>query len=168
MLDLETPGEFLLLDADRAGPHRPRVQQLDGNPDDLADGSPFRLEGRPRGEPQPQLLEPGLQVGVVLLRGIDARFVDRVPVEGEPGTVVGLHLVRDSDVGVQVRVAGPGVTVGERGGDQPARGDLSDTAGAPACEDGVLLQPVEGVGDRLVMGLADQGSELRVGQCPEC
>lgn len=98
VLVLETPGEFLLLDPDRASPDRPCVQQFDGNPDDLADGPPSRLDRRTRGEPETQLLEPGLEVGVVLLGGIHARLVERVAVDGQPGAVVGLDLVRDRDV----------------------------------------------------------------------
>jgi hypothetical protein len=49
-----------------------------------------------------------------------------VAVDGQPAPVEGLHLVDEGDVGVQVRVTGPGVAVGERGRDQPGDVDLPD------------------------------------------
>lgn len=57
--------------------------------------------------------------------------------------------------------------MGERCGDQPAGGDLSDPASTLTGEQGVAFDPVEGVGDRLVVGLPDQGGEVGIGQCPQ-
>ena len=56
-----------------------------------------------------------LQGGVVGLRRRHGGFEQHPAVDGQPASVEGLHLVRDGDVGVQVRVTGSGVAVGERG-----------------------------------------------------
>lgn len=72
----------------------------------------------------------------VLYRSLaaDGRLEQDTPIQGQPATIQGLHLVRDRDVGVQVRVAGAGVTVGERGRDQPCDVDLPDAGAAGAGE----------------------------------
>jgi hypothetical protein len=72
------------------------------------------------GNPHPKYRgEVVLQRGVVRLRGRDFRGVQDATVDRQPPPAQGLHLVRDRDMGVQVRVAGARVAVGERGGDQP-------------------------------------------------
>ena len=84
--------------------------------------------GRSRGSPSarsakrtPRLVaEMVFQGGVVGLRRRHRRLEQHPSVDGQPASVEGLHLVRDSDVGVQVRVPGSGVAVGERGRDQAA------------------------------------------------
>ena len=57
--------------------------------------------------------EFGLQHGVVVLGRGHLRREQHPPVQGEPAPVEGLHLVRHRDMGVQVRVPGAGVAVGE-------------------------------------------------------
>ena len=79
----------------------------------------------------------------------------------------GLHLVRDGDVGVQVRVAGAGVAVGERGRDQPRYVDLTDPVGARPGEQGVLLDERQRVGDGRVVGPFDLRRHLRSGDRPQ-
>jgi hypothetical protein len=48
-------------------------------------------------------------------------------------------LVRHNDVGVQIRVAGPAVPVGERGGNQASDVDLPDPLRSGLGEQGMLL-----------------------------
>ena len=59
------------------------------------------------------------------------------------------------DMGVQVRVAGAGLAVVERRGDQTGRVDLGDAGVTGASERGMLLDPRERLADRLVMGVFD-------------
>ena len=59
-------------------------------------------------------------------------------VDGQPASVEGLHLVGDRDVGVQIRVAGPAVPVGERGRDQASDVDLPDPLRPGPGEQGML------------------------------
>ena len=63
------------------------------------------------------------------LRGCHIGLEQHPPVDRQPPSVEGLHLVRDRDMGVQIRVAGPAVAVGKRGGDQAADVDLPDPFG---------------------------------------
>ena len=56
--------------------------------------------------------------GVVGLRCRHLRLEQHPAIDGQPAPVEGLDLVRDRDVGVQIRVAGPAVAVGERRRDQ--------------------------------------------------
>ena len=59
-----------------------------------------------------------LECGVVSLRRGNICLEEHASVDGQPAPVEGLHLVGDRNVGVQVRVAGPAVAVGERGRNQ--------------------------------------------------
>ncbi len=63
---------------------------------------------------------------VVGLRGGNVGFEQHPPVDGQPASVEGLHPVSHRDVGVQIRVAGPAVTVGERRCDKASDVDLPD------------------------------------------
>ena len=65
----------------------------------------------------------------------------------------GADLVRERDVGVQVRVPGTGVAVLEGSGEEPGGLDLLLPAVTDPGQCGLRLQPAEGVGQRLVMGL---------------
>ena len=88
-----------------------------------------RIGAGPFGEPHPQAVAEVLfEGGVVGLRRGHLRLEQHPAVDRQPAPVEGLHLVRDRDVGVQIRVAGPAVAVGERGRDQPADVDLPDPA----------------------------------------
>ena len=51
------------------------------------------------------------------------------PVDREPAPIEGLDLVCHRDVGVQIRVTGPVVPMGERGRDQAADVDLPEAPG---------------------------------------
>ena len=75
--------------------------------------------------------------------------------DAEPASVEGLHLVSDSHMGVQVRVAGAAVAVGERGCDQPLHVDLPYPVGAGAAKQGVSFDEAQRVGDGGPVGLFD-------------
>ena len=77
--------------------------------------------------------------GVVGLRRGNVGFEQHPPVDRQPASVEGLHLVRHRDVGVQIRVAGPAVAVGERGRDEAADIDLPDALWPGPGEQGMLL-----------------------------
>ena len=115
-------------------------------------------------EPQPQLtVEVGFECGVVRLgRGDDVLMKDRA-VDRQPLALPGLNLVRDRDVGVEVRIAGTRVAVHERGRDQPTCLDLACAAGALAGEDRVRLQEVQGLEDGRVVRHLDLPRD--VGRC---
>ena len=113
------------------------------------------------GEPHPDPLdEQRFQPGVVVLGCGDLVPVQRPPVQRQPSPVAGADLVRDGDVGVQVRVTGAGVAVRERGRDQPGGVDLGDAVGAAAGVGGVLLQPADRVPHRLLVARRDRLGKL--------
>jgi hypothetical protein len=91
--------------------------------------------------------ELGLDTGVVVLRCGDLGGVEESSVECEPATVLGLDLVADGDVRVQVRVSGAAIAVCEGGRDQPAHLHLPGAASADPRVGHLALQPGEGVGD---------------------
>ena len=118
------------VDVSRAGGERgeqPVVQPLD-----LERGG----AALPAGPPPPPDRQPagevvGEQVVIQLGHG-DGGVVQRPGVHRPPPAVRSLDLVRDHDVGVQVRVAGAGVPVVERRRQHPPRGHLRGPAGAGA------------------------------------
>ena len=116
-----------------------------------------RVGAGPFGEPHPQrLAEVLLQRGVVGLRRGNVGLEQHPAVDGQPASVEGLDLVRDRDVGVQIRVAGPAVPVGERGRDQASDVDLPDALRPGPGEQGMLLDERQSVLDRGLMGLFDR------------
>ena len=120
MILRERRSELGLSDVDDLPPSRPALVQPRINADDLPD-RPLRLiSAGPFGEPHPKGGgEVVLQRGVVRLRRRDLGGVQDATVDRQPPAGQGLHLVRDRDVGVQVRVAGAGVAVGERAATNP-------------------------------------------------
>lgn len=80
--------------AGRPAPRQPRI-----HPDDLPDRSLRAVAAGPLGEPHPNGGgEMMLEGGVVGLRHTDLRGVQHPPVDRQPLTVHGLHLVRQRDV----------------------------------------------------------------------
>ena len=108
-----------------------------------------------------------LEGGVVGLRGGDVGFEQHPSVDGQPASVEGLHLVRHRDVGVQIRVAGPAVAVGERGRDQASDVDLPDALWPGPGEQGMLLDERQSVLDGGLMGPFDHGRHRRFGDRPQ-
>jgi hypothetical protein len=70
-----------------------------------------------------------LERGVVGLRRGNLCLEQHPAVDRQPTPIEGLDLVRHCDVGVQIRVAGTAVAVGERGCDQATHVDLPDPLG---------------------------------------
>ena len=70
-------------------------------------------------------------------------------------------------MGVQVRVAGPAVAVGERGRDQATHVDLPDPLGPGPGEQGLLLDEAQRVVDRGLMGPFDHRRHRRFGDRPQ-
>ena len=130
-----------------------------------------RLPGRaagPFGEPHPQrVAEVLLQRGVVGLRRGNLGLEQHPSVDRQPASVEGLHLVRHRDVGVQIRVAGPAVAVGERGRDQATDVDLPDPLRPGPGEQGLLLDERQRVLDRGLVGPFDHGRHRRIGDRPQ-
>ena len=94
--------------------------------------------------------------GVVGLRRGHVGFEQHPAVDGQPASVEGLHLVRHRDVGVQIRVAGPAVPVGERGRDEASDVDLPDALGPGPGEQGMLLDERQSVLDGGLVGPFDR------------
>ena len=109
-----------------------------------------------------------LEPRVVPLGRRDRGLVQHPAVERPPPPVQRLDLVRDRDVRVQVRVAGAGVAMGERDGEQPAWRRPARTPSWP--EAGVgrgLLEPGDDVADGRVVRGRDLARDARVGQRPQ-
>ena len=140
MIMLELDGQLAAADVDVGAAGRPALVQSGVDTDDLPDRPLRRVGAGPFGEPHPQAVaEVLLERGVVGLRRGNVGLEQHPAVDRQPASVEGLHLVRDRDVGVQIRVAGPAVAVGERGRDQAADVDLPDPLRPGPGEQGMLL-----------------------------
>ena len=127
MVGLELDGEFAPAGVDQARRLDQRSFSRGSTPTISRIGRLRRVGAGPFGEPHAEAVAEVLfEGGVVGLRCRHLRLEQDPAVDGQPASVEGLDLVRDRDVGVQVRVAGPAVAVGERGRDQPADVDLPD------------------------------------------
>jgi len=137
---------------------------------DLADGA-ASVGGGTFGEPDSQPLgELGLEPGVVVLGGHDLGLEHHPAVEGEPLAPFvrqRLDLVGDHDVGVQVGVAGAGIAVVERGGDESGDRDPPDAALADAGDgdrplEGYTIQRAAGRGGfgEVYYAVSDSGREV--------
>ena len=163
VVGLERGSELTLAARDVATPGGPLLKEPCLDALDLADG-PSSLGGGTFGEPDAEPLgELGLEPGVVVLGGHDLGLEHHPAVEGEPlASFVrqGLDLVGDHDVGVQVGVAGAGVAVVERGGDEPGDRDLPDAALADAGEGDLPLEQADRRPDRCLVGGLDLAGHL--------
>ena len=108
-----------------------------------------------------------LERGVVGLRGGNVGFEQHPSVDGQPASVEGLYLVGYCDVGVQIRVAGPAVAVGERGADEASHVDLPDALRPRPGEQSMVLDEHQGVLDCGLMGLLDHRRHRRIGDRPQ-
>ena len=142
---------------DRGPPGRPRLVEAFVDADELPDQS-FPRFGGAVGEHRPDPLgDFHLELGVVELRGPDGDPVQHPAVQGLPLTVgvAALHLVGDGDVGVQIRVSGAGIAVGESGHHQAAGLHLPDAAFPGAGVTGFLLDPGDRLFHRRPVGVLD-------------
>ena len=116
MITGEGGGQLGPPDVDDLPSRRPALAQPRGRRRRLANRR-FRAIGPgPLGEPHPEGGgEVILQGGVIRLRDGDVGGVQDPTINQEPPPGQGLRLVRRRDMGVQIRIPGPGVAVGERG-----------------------------------------------------
>ena len=121
MITLKPGRQLTLPILDQHPPGRPTLVQRRVHTDDLPHRPLTRIRVGSIREPHPQpVAEMMLQGGVVGLRRSHGGFEQHPAVNGQPASVEGLHLVRDRDMGVQIRVTGSAVAVGERGRHQAA------------------------------------------------
>ena len=168
MIILELDGQLAAAGVDVGAAGRPASVQSWVDTDDLPDRPLRRIGAGPFSEPHTQrVAEVLLERGVVGLRRGNIGFEQHPAVDRQPPSVERLHLVRDRDVGVQVRVAGPAVAMGERDGDEAADVDLPDALWTGPGEQRVLLDERQSVLDRGLMRLFDHSSYHRVGDRPQ-
>ena len=140
---LELGDPLLLRAVDRLRARREVRQQILADPVDLERGvAPgAAVTHRPlHRQPPRQLVR---QQCVIELGDGDDGGVHGSPVQAAPGAVGPLDLVGDDDMGVQVRVTGPGVPVVERSGHHPAGANLMTASVAGARADDALLDELQ-------------------------
>ena len=121
MIMLELDGELAAADVDVGPPGRPALVQPRVDTDNFPDRPLARIGAGTRSEPYAQrVAEVLLQGGVVGLRCGNLCLEQHPAVDRQPAPIEGLYLVRHRDMGVQIRVAGTAVAVGERGRDSRA------------------------------------------------
>jgi hypothetical protein len=166
LLELDRQLAAAGLDVGAAG--RPALVQSGVDADDLSDPPLHWVGAGSFGEPHTQTVaEVLLKRGVVGLRRGNIGLEQHTPVDGQPASVEGLDLVRDRDMGVQIRIAGPAVTVGERGRDEASDVDLPDALWPSPGEQGVRLDERQCVLDGVLVGPLDHGRYCRVGDRPQ-
>jgi hypothetical protein len=104
--------------------------------------------------------------GVVGFRRGNIGLEQHPPVDRQPPSIESLHLVGHRDMGMEIRVAGPAVPMGEGGCDQAPYIDLTGPLRAGPGEQGVLLNKRQRVAHRRLVGPFDDGSHSRVGDRP--
>jgi len=157
---------------DTRPPRRPHPRQALIHPHDFPDRPLGEVGAGPFGEGHPQPGdEVGFQAGVVPLRRGHRRLMDHPTIQGQPPQdaigAPGLHLVGDGDVGVQIRVADPGVAVGEHRPDQPFGVHLPHPVRTHPGVGGVRFQPPDDVPDRCVVGCLNLRRHLPGGHRPQ-
>ena len=131
--------------------------------------------GRSRGSPSARsanrtprrVAEMMFQGGVVGLRRRHRRLEQHPSVDGQPPSVEGLHLVRNGDVSMQIRIPGSGVAVGERGRDQAAYVDLPNPVPALPGEQSVAFDEAQRILHRSLMRPLNLRRDVRVGDRPQ-
>ena len=121
------------------------------------------------GELHPQsAVQLTLQSGVVPLRRGHGRLVHHLPIEGAPLAVVGvLHLVRDRDMGVQVRLSRARITVHERCRDQPVHLHVPHTLRAASGVGDFVFEPFKRRCDGRVVRVGHGISDVAIPQRPQ-
>jgi hypothetical protein len=100
------------------------------------------------------------------LRRRHRRLEQHPAVDRQPAPIKGLDLVRDRDVGVQIRVPGPGVSVGKGGGHEASDVDLPNPVSPLSGEQGVALDEGQRILHSSLMGEFDLCGDVRVGDRP--
>jgi hypothetical protein len=168
MIFLELDGQLAAAGVDVGTAGRPTLVQPGVDADDLPD-RPLALVGAgPFGEPHLQVVAEALfERGVVGLRGGNVGLEQHTAVDGQSAPVEGLDLVGHRHVGVQIRVAGAAVPVGERSGDKASDIDLADALRPGPGERSMLLNERQRIRDRGLMGLFDHSCHRRFGDRPQ-
>ena len=167
MITLKPGRQLTLPFLDQHPPARPASVQCRVNTDDLPDRPLRRIGAGPFRKPHPQaVMEVLLEGGVVGFRGGDVGFEQHPAVDGQPASVEGLDLVRDRDVGVQIRVTRPAVPMGKRGGDEASDVDLADALRSGPGEQGMLLDECQSVLDGGLVGPFDHSRHRRISDRP--
>ena len=149
-------------------PRGPADGQPSVDPVDLSHRSLALRAAGAFGERDPEpVTQMGLQPGVVVLGRGDLGLVQHPSVQRQPPPVPGLHLVADRQMGVQVRVAGTRVAVGERRREQPADRHLPHPGRALPGERDLAFQPAQGVRHRSVMRRLDLRRDRSGGDRPQ-
>ncbi len=149
---LELGGELAEAGGDCGIAARERGDQTLWDTDDFADRALGRIGCGAFGELDThQVLHMVFQAGVVDLRHGDHRLVDRGAIEGAPFAVERADPVGDHHVGVQVRIPGTAVAMGETGGDDALDIDLAHTVAAEPGEHRIAFEPDECVAYRALM-----------------
>ena len=153
---LEIDRQLRLTGLDRRPPTRPRLPQPGRHTDDLPHRPLARIPRSVDRETQPQ---PGhqmrLQLRVVHLRDAHHPRMQRTAIDRQPRPIQGLDLVRDSDMGVEIRIPRPRIPMRERRRDQPCDLDLPHPTMPTPREQDPLLQIPQRVRDRRVVSLLD-------------
>ena len=158
MITLKPSRQYTLPVLDQHPARRPTLVQELVDTDDLPHRPLPRIGVGPIREPHPQPVpEMMLQGSVVSLRRSHGRFKQHPAVDRQPVSIDGLHLVRHGDVGVQIRITGAGVAVGERGRDQAGNVDLPDPVSALPGEQCVAFDE----GQRILHGSLVRSFDLR-------
>jgi hypothetical protein len=166
VLELDRQLTAANLDVRTAG--RPTLVQSAIDTDDLSDRPLRRVSPRSFGEPHPQhLAEVLLERGVVGLRRGNIGLEQHPPVDRQPPSIEGLHLVRHRHVGVQIRVPGPAVAMAEGGGNEASDVDLPDALWPGPGEQGMLLDERQSLLDRSLMGPFDHSRDRRFSDRPQ-
>ena len=168
MLVVEGVAQFAGPGADLPTSGRPQLDQTGIDTGDLAD-PPSAVHPEHVDEPHPQRrAEMGFQGGAGRLRGGRDRLVHR-PTVNRPPLCVGerLYLVRDRDVGVQIRIAGPVVTVVNAAATSPVTSTCSTPARPLRVFSTSASMNRKCVGDRRTVRPLDQGRRLSVRDGPQ-
>ncbi len=167
MVVLERGRELTAPLFDRSAPRRPALVQLGRHPDHLTHWTLPVAHGAVL-EPQPVRFEALVEGGVVGLGGRDDALVEEPGVDRQPlARPGGADLVRHRHMRVEVRIAGAGVTVGERRTDQPVDVDLPHPLRALAGVEQVVLDEPQRLGHRVVVGAFDHRRGREVGDRPQ-
>jgi hypothetical protein len=99
------------------------------------------------------------QGGVVGFRGRHGGLEQDPAVDGQPASVDCLHLVRNSDMSVQIRITDSGVPVGKRRRHQAADVDVPDPVPALPGKQCVAFDEAQRILHRSLMRLLNPGSD---------
>ena len=169
MIRLKLDRELAPSGVDQGTSAGPALAQSEVNTDNLADGSLRRVGPGPFGEPHPEpVAEVVFEGGVVGLRCRHLCLEQHPTINTQPASVEALDLVRDRHVGVQIRIAGPAVAVGEPSPHHTADVDLPDSLWPRPGEQRLLLDEPQRIPNGGSVRPLDRRGRSRVGERPQC